>query len=137
MSSAAAYSTIRTYLEAQWSTTPLAWDNEAFRQPDPAEPAPYVLVQITGGQYEQMTIGAETRTANRWQEEGELLLSVIVPMGTSSLLARQIADALFALFRGLQLDDIEFRDASIGLGVAAEDRGQWWLLPLRINWLRG
>jgi hypothetical protein len=137
VSSAAAFTTIREYLEAQWTTTPLAWDNETFRQPNPANPAAFVLVQITGGLYEQMTIGAETRAANRWQEEGELLLSVMVPMGTGSLAARQIADGLFALFQGLQLDDIEFRDASIGLGVVAEDRGTWWVLPLRINWLRG
>lgn len=134
MTTATAYSAIRTYLEAQWTATPLAWDNEAFDTPDDAA---FVMVQITGDLWDQMTIGAGDRLDNRWQEEGELLLTVIVPTGTGSTTARTHAEALANIFRGLQLGDIEFRDISIGLGVVAEDRGPWWALPTRINWIRG
>ena len=134
MTTATAYAAIRAHLEAQWTTTPLAWDNEVFDTP---EDGVFVMAQVTGDRWDQHSIGAGTRTANRWEEEGELLLSVIVPTGTGSLLARQHAEALANIFRGLNLGDIEFRDISIGLGVAAEDRGPWWLLPIRINWIRG
>lgn len=134
MTTATAFSAIRAHLEAQWTTTPLAWDNEAFDTPDNA---PFVMVQMTGDLWDQQSMGAATRLQNRWEEEGELMLSVIVPAGTGTLLARQHAEALANIFRGLQLGEIEFRDISIGLGVLPEDRGPWWLLPVRINWIRG
>ncbi len=137
MTTQTAFAAIRTYLEANWSATPLAWDNEQFQKPEP--PAPFVMVQITGDLYEQMTIGAETREANRWEETGQLLLTVIVPLGTGSAIARMHAENLGNLFRGVTLDasDIEFLDISIGVGVAAEDDGPWWALPMRIDWRRG
>jgi hypothetical protein len=136
MTTATAFTAIRAHLEAEWTTTPLAWDNETF---SPQDNTPFVMVQITGDLWDQHSIGAGDRLENRWEETGELLLSVIVPTGTGSLLARQHAEALANIFRGLNLDEsnIEFRDISIGLGVAAEDRGPWWLLPIRINWTRG
>ncbi len=134
MTTATAYSAIRAYLEASWAATPLAWDNEAFDTPDDAA---FVRVEMTGDMWDQMSIGAGERLQNRWEEEGDLLLSVIVPAGTGTLLARQHAEALANIFRGLQLGEIEFREISIGLGAVAEDRGPWWLLPIRINWTRG
>jgi hypothetical protein len=134
MTTATAYTAIRAHLEANWTTTPLAWDNEEFA---PTQDAAFVMVQITGDMWDQRSIGAGDRLQNRWEEEGELLLAVIVPTGTGSLLARQHAEALANIYRGLNLGDIEFRDISIGLGVAADDRGPWWMLPLRINWIRG
>lgn len=135
MASAAAFSAIRDYLVAQWATTPLAWDNEAFDRPEP--PAAFVLVQVTGTSFAQASMGAGDRLSDRWMEEGVLLLSVIVPQGAGSQGARDIASALAGLFRGVALGDLEFGDMSIGLGVPAEDQGPWWLLPLRINWTKG
>lgn len=134
MSTATAYNAIRAHLVATWTTTPLAWDNEVFDTPDDSG---FVMAQVTGDIWDQQSIGAGDRLQNRWDEEGELLLSVIVPAGTGSVLARTYAESLANIFRGLQLGDIEFRDISIGLGVIAEDRGPWWLLPIRINWTRG
>lgn len=134
MTTATAYNAIRAHLVSSWTATPLAWDNETFDTP---EDAAFVMVQMTGDLWDQQSIGAGDRLQNRWEEEGELLLSVIVPAGTGTATARQHAEALANIFRGLQLGDIEFRDISIGLGVAAEDRGPWWLLPIRINWIRG
>jgi hypothetical protein len=113
----------------------MAWENEGFMKPSP--PAPFVLVQITGDIWDQASIGAGDRASNRWEEAGELLLDVIVPTGAGSLTARTHATALANLFRGLQLGDIEFRDISIGLGVAADDRGPWFLLPMRVAWIKG
>ena len=135
MSTAAAFTAIRAYLEANWTATPMAWENEGFTKPSP--PAPFVLVQITGDIWDQASIGAGDRASNRWEEAGELLLDVIVPTGTGSLTARTHATDLANLFRGLQLGDIEFRDISIGLGFAADDRGPWFLLPMRVAWIKG
>ena len=137
MSTATTFQAIRSYLTGSWSTTPLAWDNEQFAKPEP--PAPFVLVQVTGDLLEQMSIGAESRTGNRWEETGQLLLTVIVPLGTGSVTARTHAEALANLFRGLTLDasGLEFLDISIGLGRAADDDGPWWSLPVSIDWRRG
>ena len=141
MSTATAFTAIRAHLEANWTATALVFDNEVIATPADASgnDLPFVQVQITGDLWDQASIGAGDRLENRWEETGELLLSVIVPTGTGSLLARQHAEALANIFRGLNLDEsnIEFRDISIGLGVAAQDRGSWWLLPMRINWTRG
>lgn len=135
MSTDGAYSLIRAYLVEHWTATPLAWDNEGFAKPNPARP--FIEVQVTGNIWDQASIGAGDRLEERWQEEGELFLNVIVPKGTGSLEARQIATQAANLFRGLQLGDIEFREISIGLGVPAEEHGPWWLLPVRISWLKG
>lgn len=135
MTTAAARTQIRSFLQEHWTATPMAWPNETFRPPNP--PAPWVNVVMRGGIWDQVSIGAGDRTDNRWQEEGDLLLDVIVPLGTGDLLAREHATALANLFRGLNLDDIEFGAIFIDEGAAAEDKGPWWLLPLRISWIKG
>lgn len=134
MTTATAFSAISAHLIAEWTTTPLAWENVAFNA---ASQAPYVMVQMVGRIWDQASIGAGDRLQNRWREEGDLLLSVIVPTGTGSLTARTHAEALANIFRGLQLGDIEFGDIHIDDGAIAEDRGARWLLPVRINWIRG
>jgi hypothetical protein len=139
MTTVAAYTTIRAFIEANFTAVPMGWENEQSPDTNGAEgfDAPWVYVQMTGDIWDQMSIGAGDRLDNRWQEEGELLLDVIVPLDTGTIAARTIATTLANLFRGLQLGDIEFRDISIGIGVIAEDRGPWWLLPVRINWQKG
>jgi hypothetical protein len=135
MTTASAYTLIRAFLEENWTATTLAWPNETFVKPGPA--AAWVAVMMRGGVWDQESIGAGERLDNRWQEEGDLLLGVAVPLGTGSLVAREHATALANLFRGLQLEDIEFRAIHIDDGADAEDRGPWWLLPVRVNWLKG
>lgn len=139
MTTLAAYDLIRDYLTANWVTTPMSWENEAFTTPadGSGNDLPFVAVQLTQDEWDQASIGAGDRTENRWQETGELYLNVIVPLNTGTETARIYATTLANLFRGEQLEDIEFRDISIGLGVIAEDRGPWWLLPVRISWLKG
>lgn len=136
MSSDTVYSAVRTYLEANWTATPLAWENEAFDPPSPADA--WVMVEVSGNSYDQASIGASTRAENRWREEGMVWCHVMVPTGTGSLTARQHATALANLFRGIELPgDIEFRTLSIGLGESADDDGVWWRLSLSAEWIRG
>lgn len=137
MSTAAVYSAVRTYLEANWTTTPLRWENETFTIPVDADgvPQPWVDVEITGTEYDQASLGAGTVASNLWREDGMLWLHVMVPSGSGSGVARTHAANLAALFRGLDLDpDIVFRTMSIGLGSPGDDDGNWWRLSLSIEW---
>lgn len=136
MASGTVYDAIKAYLQAQWSTSPIAWENETFNKPEP--PAPWVMVEIAGDVYAQMSIGADEQADNRWDEEGVLLLHVFVPTGTGASAARGHAKALADLFRGATLlsDSLEFMDASIGMGQPGDDDGMWWRISVSIDWRR-
>jgi hypothetical protein len=136
MASGTVYDAIKGYLEAQWTTTTIAWENESFTKPEP--PAAWLMVEMTGDLYAQMSIGAGVQSENRWDEEGVLLLHVYVPSGTGASTARAYAKSLADLFRGaLLLDDsLEFLDASIGMGQPGDDDGMWWRISVSVDWRR-
>jgi hypothetical protein len=129
MASDAVFTAIRTFLEANWSATPLAWPNEHF---DPPKQAAWVAVEVEGDLLNQIEIGAPGQ--NAWREEGALLLHVFVPVGTGSLVARQHAKALANLFRGVTTGFVVFGNASIGVGGPGDEDGLWWELPVSIGW---
>lgn len=134
MASGTVYDAIRAYLEARWSATTIAWENETFNRPEP--PAPWVMVEMIGDLYGRMSIGAGDE--DRWDEEGVLLLHIYAPAGTGASTARGYAKSLADLFRGERLlsDDLEFRDASIGMGQPGDDDGMWWKISVSIDWRR-
>jgi hypothetical protein len=68
---------------------------------------------------------------------GNLWLSVFVPVGSGGSRARQLAKLLADIFRGVTLlsGNLEFLDAFIGEGMAAEE-GNWFELPCVIEWRR-
>jgi uncharacterized membrane protein len=136
MASDAVYGAIKDYLVANWTSTPISFENENFVQPDP--PAPWIAVFLSGVVYGQQTIGTNNQAANRWDEEGILWLFVMVPVGTGSLDARRCAKQLADLFRGVTLlsGSLEFRDAFIGQGELAVEVGNWFKLPVDIEWRR-
>lgn len=136
MSSATVFSAVRTFLDGAWNATPLAWENEAFTPA--ADPSAFVLVEVYGDAFEQMSIGSGSPAAERWVEEGAVLLHVMVPTGTGSLAARTHAENLAGLLRGLELPgNIRFRGMSIGLGDAGTEDGTYWRVTLRADWMRG
>lgn len=142
MASDVVYSAVRTWLEANWSTTTIKWENETFTEPTPTEhptaPAAFIMVELVGQSYDQMSIGSGTPSAERWAEEGAVLIHCLVQSGAGSLVARQNATALAVLLRGLQLpNDIRFRAMSIGDGGIGDEDGTWWALTLRAEWTRG
>jgi hypothetical protein len=134
MSSDTVYSAIQAYLTANWAATPLVFENDLYLLPD--TPVPYVVVEISGQVYGQCSVGAESQTGNLWREDGLLWLHVFVPTGTGSLLARQYTKQLVDLFRGLDLiaGALRFRDASIGLGEAGAEDGNYWRLSASVEW---
>jgi len=134
MASDTVYGVIRTYLAGHWASTPIAWENEAFEPPTPL--APWVAVEVTGTAYAQQSIGADSQAGNRWDETGTLFMNVFVPSGTGSSTARRHCKALADLFRGARLlgDDLEFMDASIGLGEVGDEEGTTYRISVSVDW---
>lgn len=140
------FQAIRDYLEgiegtpAAWTAAvPLQWENEpAVRTADDAgNPTPWAIVEITGTLYGQESIGAENQASNRWDEEGQLFIHVLVPSGTGAKLARGLAKQAINLFRGTRLledQSLEFMEGSVGMGAPARDIGNWYRVSAEIAW---
>ena len=136
MGSDAVYGAIKDFLVASWTLTPIRFENENFVPPDP--PVPWISVFLSGVVYGQQSIGANTQAANRWDEEGILWLFVLVPVGEGAINARSYAKQLADLFRGTTLlsGSLEFRDSFIGQGELAVEIGNWFKLPVDVEWRR-
>lgn len=144
MATDAVYDAIKTYLAA--NTAALAdpsggavptirYENEAFDKPEP--PVPFVAMAVSSTVYGQQSIGASVQADNRWDEKGTLWLFVMVPTGYGASRARQLAKQACDLFRGKTLlgGSLEFLDAFIGRGAEAQEDGNWFALPVGIDWL--
>jgi hypothetical protein len=132
MASGVVYDAIKTYLKSNWTTTPLRFENEKFDATGQA----FVAVEMTGTLYGQESIGASVQANNRWDEEGQLWLHVLVPINTGGLTVRTYAKQLADLFRGLRLlsDDLEFMDAFIGRGQTGFEDGAYYRVSVYLNW---
>jgi len=138
MASEIIYDAVRAFLTTQFTTSPLQWENESpiTTTGVGGEPAPWVMVEMTGTLYAQQSLGASVQADNRWDEEGQLWLHVFVPTGTGGREARRIARLLADLFRGTTLlgDSLEFLDAQIGMGEAGDETGSWYRVSVEIDW---
>ena len=147
MAADAVYDAIKDFLDTPANVTSLAdsvtgavptfrFENEQFDQPNP--PVPWVAMALTSHSYGQVSIGASEQADNQWQEDGDLWLSVFVPINSGASRARQLAKQLADLFRGRQMlsDTLEFLDAFIGGAGPAPDEGNWFELDLIIQWRR-
>jgi hypothetical protein len=135
MSSFSAFETIKQYLSANWSATPLVFENDRFNLP--CVPAAFVYVEIVGNTYDQASIGGgEERADNLWREWGQLYLNVMVPSGTGSGPARQYCDQLLALVAGHEIGALTFRDASIGMGEPGRTFANYYAMTASITWYR-
>lgn len=134
MASGAVHDAIRTYLQSNWTTTSIRFENTAL---DPL-PESFVDVEMTGTAYGQQSIGASLQEDNRWDEEGVLLLHVLVKINTGGSTVRTYAMSLANLFRGLLLlnDSLEFRDAFIGKGQPGHEDGMYYRVSVYVNWRR-
>lgn len=130
------FDAIRVTLETNWTVTPIAWPNEDFEKPNP--PTPWVDVEFTRNIYAQESIGAAEQSENRWDEDGQLWLHLLVPVGTGSSAAGGAAKALAKIFRGRHLlaDSLDFLDASIGMGEPGDENGNYWRISTSIEWRR-
>jgi len=115
MSSPEAFSGIETYLTANWTATPLVFENP--QDPTPADqPAHFLFVEIVGNAFDQVSIGADPTISNRWREWGQIFLHVMTKNGIGSRQARVFAKQALDLFRGNEDAGIRPRGMSIGAG---------------------
>lgn len=131
MASPQVYDAIRTFLEANYSATPLYFENE---QTD-AMPSAWVLIEFVSTTYFQTSIGARTQAENRFDEEGSLFAHVLVPVGSGVRDAFAYAYAIADLFRGLTLlnGNVEFNDVIVGYGES-QDEGNYYRVSVNIGW---
>lgn len=122
---------IEDFLRSQWTVTPLVFENEDFDLAN--EPEALVFVEIFGDLMDQASIGAETVDANRWRENGQLSLHVLVPRGGGTRQARQLSRKLYDLFRGQEIGAIRFGTASIGAGEPGEMDGNYYRMTVTID----
>ena len=134
MSSLTAYEAVRNHLEANWTDTPLVFENEEW--PLPRNTNTFVFVEIFGDSYEQISIGADPQTTNQWREYGQVLVHVLVPGGEGTRKAREHAKTIVDLFRGRDIGGLRFRDASIGAGEPGDRDGNYFRMTASLEWER-
>lgn len=135
MSSDYVFTAIKDFLVANWTETPLRFENETPMTT--AAPEPFVLVELGSDTLEQLSTGSGIRSDNFWRESGSLWLSVLVRSGTGSLLARQYARQLAQLFMqndGLIADALTFSNISVGLGSPGQEDGNYWAITVLVSW---
>lgn len=107
---AGAVSAIRDRLVANWTTTPIAFQNEPFTAPSDANsgsPSPWIFLEVIGNTSE---LGAVGQPGNlEWRYLGHILCHVFVPINDGVATAHTYAVALGEIFRAEQ-----FYDASAG-----------------------
>lgn len=130
---------IKGFLTVNWADTVIAYENEDYEQETDAngELVPWLFVEVFGGIYQQISIGAGNAHDNYWSASGQVMLHVFVASGSGTDTASEYADELAELFRGLELDpNITFGDISIG-GAGGESDGNNWRITLSIEWTQG
>lgn len=127
------YDAIRAHLLTQWIDTPIQWPNEEFSA---SGIDAWVKFEIHGSNYGQVEVGMNTQAQNRWDSEGVIWMFVIVPRGTGFTNAGGAAKALANVFRGLTLISgrLEFLDATIGVGARRDEDGEWYVVPVSVEW---
>jgi hypothetical protein len=132
MSTAITFTALEDYLRAEWTATPIVFENET--SPIADDPAAFVFVEIFGDYLAQETFGAPGE--NLWREEGEIRAHVLVPNGTGTRVARGYASDLADFFKEVEVSGIHFRQMSIGAGEPGRDDGNYYRMTLSIDWSR-
>jgi hypothetical protein len=130
---------VEAFLGANWTTTPIAYENADYQPASDGNGTiiPWVFCEINGGLFEQRTIGSGRSATDFWSDSGTLWLHVFVGSGTGSLIAKQTGSALAALFQGLMLSpNIQFGDITFASSGGTLD-GNDWAYSLSIDWLQG
>ena len=134
MASVIAFDTIEQLLRAQWTATPIFFENESWQVA--STPAHFVYVEIFGDIFDQASLGADPRTGNLWRERGQLYLHVMTVRDSGSRQARLLAGQLVDLFRGQDIGTLTFLDASIGAGDPGKADGNYYAMTATIDWER-
>ncbi|MER8615968.1 hypothetical protein NKG99_03805 [Mesorhizobium sp. M1409] len=105
---AGAKAAIREWLEDNWTTTPITYQNEDPEQPWPplrtsGSPAPWIHLRIRDTGSRIWTFG----TANNrgWRYDGQIIVHVFTPVGEGTAEADQCAVAIGEIFRAAKFYD--------------------------------
>ena len=135
---AGAVAAIRARFEANWTATPIAFQNEAF----PDQTTPWVYLEVIGN--ESKLRGAGTPGAHVWLYRGNIFIHVFVPVGYGAADAHAFAVAAGEIFRAKEFYNTDPGCAvRTGVGPDGEgprtdgggsdaDNGNWWRVTCTI-----
>lgn len=142
---AGAVAAIRDRLAANWTTTPIAYQNETFTAPtDPnsGNPSPWVFLEVIGNGSELRAVGAGA--TQEWIYRGHILVHVFVPINDGAATAQQYAATIGEIFRAAQFYDATaghcVRSGYGGEGPSTDgggkdaDDGLWFRVTMTCPW---
>lgn len=112
----------------------VTYENEgavASAMPEPPGPRVYCEFRHVGG--DQMSIGSPG--SNFHEDMGAMIAYAFVPVGSGDQLARQICDAIVALFRGITNATVEITHIGGDDGGGVDEDGNWWRRWRRIEFM--
>ena len=122
-----AASAIRSRMQANWSATPIVWENAPS---EPAAGTPFVFFEVLGGDAFQASIGAPS--SRLYRHTGVIQAHVFTPVNKGSKDSLQYADSIAAIFRGQTFGGVLCFAPRIGSGAPADDDGNWWRVTVTI-----
>lgn len=137
---AGAVAAIRARLAANWTTTPIAYQNEPFEPPtDPnsGAPAPWVFLEVIGNDAELRAAG--TPGDHVWIYRGHVYVHVFVPINSGAGLAQQYAVTIGEIFRAAGFaNDGQGSIVRTGIdpaprtdgGGTSDDTGNWYRVTM-------
>lgn len=125
-------SLIEQRLAANWSTTPILYENMNIEQisTNGQQPESFVYCEIVPYSNQQISLGGEGERLYR--TEGFLYLHVFTPMGRGAGLADTYMDTLAAIFRGKEFSGVVCYDVTqFGESGKGDDDGRYWRTSLQ------
>ena len=103
----------------------------------PTDLAAFVYLEVVGGVFGQISIGAGSANANLWREEGAAIFHCCVAQGTGVETARSFTETLALMLKGLILSPgLAVTSMQIRPGETFAADGNYFAVPLITNWFR-
>lgn len=125
MASANVETALRNHLAANWdeSVAKIREPNTSF---DPGA-FPWIEIRFPGSAIDRADIGAND--APMWDEVGAVMIDIYIPAGSGSAIATAIADAVWELFKGREIEGVRCDSrlqGQSGPREPSEISGVWW-----------
>jgi hypothetical protein len=124
MSSIVPYDDALGLLKAANLGYPIQEPNIAFKQPGSGL---WLAFNMTGDLLEPIELNG-----GAWQEEGTILVQIIVPTGSGSRLARTVGKQVANIYRNLGPRDVVYFQMSIGENTMDVPVGNWWVMGVTV-----
>ena len=106
---------------------PIRWPNRGFAAPTPV--APWLMVEMAGGSGRPVELGGAV-----WQDEGQAMVHVLVPVNTGVDVAMDVVDQVKAMFRGPPYEHVVYQAISADPGGPGTDDGLYWRTSVTADW---